>query len=179
LVCAIASGSLGGLLNADPGHLQIVAEIHPMAPSAVPFGMALMIVGWFVVQPSQAWRCVVIPFVVTTSFASSGTLMEAAERRMRAGASAAMFGMELIAGGGVGMALIGLTLFAAGLLTVWDAVRFVVIGAVAAALCVVLVNCFPQLMSQRNWLFLTMCVWQCVMVCYFAWLGANVRKRAV
>jgi hypothetical protein len=171
LVCAIASGILGGLLNADPGHLQTVAGIHRMTPSAVPFGMALMIVGLFMGQRPQVWQCVLIPFVVTGGFALSGNMVEAAARHLRAGASAVMFGVELIAGGLAGMTLIGLMLIQARFVTVWRAVRFIVIGSVAAALCVVVVSCLPDFRTHKHAMFWTMCGWQFAMVCYFGHLS--------
>ena len=71
----------------------------------------------------------------------------------------------------VGMSLIAVTFVLARMLTIFNALRWAVMGTFLGALCVVVVNGLWMVAALSSLLFWTMFCWQFLMMQYLAWLS--------
>ncbi len=167
IVAAIA----GGAMNRDPGILLTSPMIHPLAPSGLVFGLCAGLAGGLIFSTRRVWITPLIPFAAMAAFHITGHLMGLADLRLRNGGSAAVFVVELSCDSLVGMSLIAVTFVLAQMLTIFNALRWAVMGTFLGALCVVVVNGLSMVASLSSLLYWTMFCWQFLMMQYLAWLS--------
>ena len=172
IVAAIA----GGALNRNPRILFTNPMIHPMTPSGLVFGLCAALAGAFIFSTRKIWITPLIPFAAMAGFHFTAHLMRLAHMRLRNGGSASVFVIELSCDSLVGMALIAVTFVLARMLTIYDALRWAVIGTFLGALCVVVVNGLSMVASLSSLLYWTMFCWQFLMMQYLAWLSIPQRQ---
>lgn len=174
---SFVSALAGGAMNRDPGILLINPMIHPLAPSGLVFGVCAAVAGGLIISTRRIWITPLIPFVATAAFGITGHLMNLADMRLRAGGSAAVFVVELSCDSLVGMALIAVMFVLARMLTIFNALRWAVMGTFLGAMCVVVVNGLSMVASLSSLLYWTMFCWQFLMMQYLAWLSIPQQKK--
>ncbi len=173
LLAALAGGSV----NRDSSILLIDPRIHPMSQSGLVFGLFAAIAGCLLIPGRKVWLAPAIPIMAMLAFDITSRLMVHADRRLQDGGSLPFFIIQLCLAALAGMGLISISLLLTRMLSVSAAVRFSIIGAFTGALCVVIVNCLPIVMTMSLRLYWTMFCWQFLMMQFFGSLSIPSQDR--